>query len=81
MLSHMRKFLLLLLLVVGIWAFGLRFRPQSWGFGPWGPWGLGFGLQSWILFLRLGFGLWGWDLGLDAGIWASGLYLMLDAGF
>ena len=42
MLSHMGKFLLLLLLVVVIWAFGLRFRPYGWDFGLGaGVWALG----------------------------------------
>ena len=52
--------LLPLLLAVGIWAFGLRFRPWGWDLdlrtGIWAL-GLGFGPQGWILCLRLGFRL------------------------
>ena len=63
MLPHMRKFLLLLLLVVGIWAFELGYRPQGWYLG----------LRAGIWALALGFEPQGWDLGLEAGIWASRL--------
>ena len=58
--THMENFLLHLL-AIGIWAFGLGFRP--WG------WDLDLGAGIWIL--GLGFGPRGRDLGLEAGIWAS----------
>ena len=54
MLSHLGKFLLLLVLVaVEIWASELRF----------GPWDLDLGFEA-------RFHDWGWDIGFEAWIWA-----------
>ena len=57
--THMRNFLHLLE-AIGIWAFGLGFRPWSWG--------LDLGAGIWAS--KLGFEPRGWDLGFETGIWA-----------
>ena len=54
------KNLLLLLLEIGIWAFGLRCRSWGWNLGLMaGIWAQGLGVRPWVL-----------NLGVEAEIWA-----------
>ena len=70
MLPHMRKFLLLLL-VVGIWAFRMRSNLRAGVLGRraeiWAS-EMDYDFEAGILCLRVEFMHGGWDLGLEAGI-------------